>query len=153
MEEAEAGAVLTVDLAAVRANFRLLRDMAAPADCAAVVKADAYGLGAEAIAPVLAQEGCKTFFVAHWGEARRVRPLLDAGATVYVLNGLPLGAEDFAAAGEPGIVPVLNSLAQAQNWARAGRKQGRALPAAVHVDTGLSRLGFSGEELKTSTLR
>lgn len=146
--EGEAGAILTVDLAAVRRNFRALRDLAAPAACAAVVKADAYGLGAKAIAQTLAAEGCRIFFVAHWAEARTLRPRLPPHAVVFVLNGVMPGAERRAAAEaaeETGaaIVPVLNSLEHARLWGAEARRLGGALPAALHVDTGLSRLGFS----------
>lgn len=140
----EAGAILTVDLAAVRANYRLLAGLCAPAECAAVVKADAYGLGAAHVVPALAAEGCRTFFTAHWQEAR-VLPA--AARTIYVLNGVMPGAEAAAAAEGGGrIVPVLNSLAQAEAWSAQGARQGRALPAALHVDTGLSRLGLSAAE-------
>lgn len=142
----EAGAVLTVDLAAIRANYRLLRDKAAPADCAAVVKADAYGLGAGAVAQALAREGCRSFFVAHRAEAEALSPLLSPKAALFVLNGFAPGTEDEAAAA-PEIMPVLNSLEQARLWAAAGRRRNRALPAALHADTGLSRLGLPQGEL------
>jgi alanine racemase len=87
-----AGATLTVDLGAIRANYRLLRSRLGPTACAAVVKADAYGLGAAAVALALAAERCRTFFVAHLDEALALRPLLPE-AEVFVLNGLPAGAE------------------------------------------------------------
>ena len=77
-------------LTALIANYRSLRDLSAPAECAAVVKADAYGLGMAAVAPALARAGCKTFFVATLGEAEELRALL-AGATIYVLAGLHTG--------------------------------------------------------------
>lgn len=145
--ERQAGAILTVDLGAVRANYRLMRDLSAPADCAAVVKADAYGLGAARIAPALMQEGCRTFFVAHWAEALALRPLLPAEAALFVLNGLPPGTE-IQAAGAEGIAPVLNSRAQAEGWAAAAQARGRALPAALHADTGLFRLGVPAGDLR-----
>jgi alanine racemase len=142
---AEAGAVLTVDLAAVRANHRLLRGLCGPAECAAVVKADAYGLGAAALVTSLAAQGCETFFTAHWAEARA---LPRAARTVFVLNGVMPGAEDAAAGEGTGrIVPVLNSLPQAEAWSEAARRRGETLPAALHVDTGLSRLGLSHGEV------
>lgn len=143
-DEAEAGAILTVDLAAVRANYRLLAGLAAPAECAAVVKADAYGLGAAQVVPALAAEGCRSFFTAHWHEARALPP---SARTIYVLNGVMPGAE--AAAAEGGrIMPVLNSLAQAEAWSAQGAARGKALPAALHLDTGLSRLGLSAAEVE-----
>ena len=86
-----AGATLEIDVDAVRANYRLLRGRLGLTACAAVVKADAYGLGAAVVAPALAAEGCRKFFVAHLDEALALRPLLP-GAEIFVLNGLPAGA-------------------------------------------------------------
>jgi alanine racemase len=139
-----AGAMLTVDVGAVRANYRLLRSRLGATACAAVVKADAYGLGAAAVAPALAREGCRQFFVAHLDEALALRPLLPE-AEVFVLNGLPAGAE--AECARHGVAPVLNSLAQVDAWAAQARRLGRPLPAALQVDSGMSRLGLSEAEL------
>lgn len=93
-----AGALLTIDLEAICSNWRLLRARVGPADCAAVVKADAYGLGALQVGPALAAAGCRHFFVAHLDEAIALRPHLPAQATVYVLHGVPPGAEAECAA-------------------------------------------------------
>ena len=114
-----AGATLSVDLGAIRANYRLLRSRLGATACAAVVKADAYGLGAAVVAPALAAEGCRQFFVAHLDEALALRPLLPA-AEVFVLNGLPPGAEADCAGHR--VTPVLNSLAQVDAWAAHGRR-------------------------------
>ena len=141
---AEPGAILTVDPAAVVANWRLLAARAAPGAVAAVVKADAYGLGAAALAPALAAAGCRQFFVATPDEALALRPLLP-GAFLAVLGGLWPGAEaDFVAAD---ITPVLNDLAELDRWRAAARAAGRALPALLHVDTGLARLGLEAREV------
>ena len=139
-----AGATLTVDLGAIRANYRLLRSRLGATACAAVVKADAYGLGAAAVAPALAAEGCRTFFVAHLDEALALRPLLPE-AEIFVLNGLAAGAEPECAPHQ--VTPVLNSLAQVDAWAALGRRLGRAVPAALQVDSGMSRLGLGEAEL------
>ncbi len=91
--------------------------------CAAVVKADAYGLGADRVAPALAEEGCDTFFVAHLGEGIALRKILGAAQEIFVLNGLPPGSEELCVAA--GLVPVLNSEAQLAAWrdgSRARRK-------------------------------
>src|SRR5882757_405343 len=97
-EESEAGGILTIDLAALVANWRSLGARAAGAECAAVVKADAYGCGIEQVVPALANAGCDTFFVANLGEARRARTVAPA-ASIYVLNGLlPETAASYAAA-------------------------------------------------------
>lgn len=142
--EQRAGAILTIDLDAVAANYRRLRDRAAPAECAAVVKADAYGLGAAAVAPALARAGARTFFVAHPDEGLALRALLP-DATIGVLNGLMPGcAADYAA---HRLTPVLNHLGEIAEWAALGRAGGAALPGFVHVDTGMNRLGLGPDEL------
>jgi alanine racemase len=139
--DARAGAVLTVDLEAVRANWRLLRDTAAGAACAAVMKADAYGLGMDVVAPALASEGCRVFFTAHLDEGMRLRALLPSDATIYVLHGPPPGATAEFVAHD--LIPVLNDPAQIADWRRACRELGRRLPAALQFDTGMSRMGLA----------
>ena len=132
------GARLTIDLAALAANYRLLAARAAPARTAAVVKADAYGIGIEAAVPALVQAGCRTFYVAHLSEAARVRAVAP-GADIFVLNGLPPGsAPRFA---ELQARPVLGSREEIAEWRAAG-----GAPCALHVDTGMNRLGLRPEE-------
>lgn len=135
-----AGAILTIDLAAVRRNYRSLLARLGGVACAAVVKADAYGLGATRVAPVLEAEGARAFFVVHLDEAAALLPLLRADSRVHVLNGLPPGAEAECAA--LGAVPVLNSIEQVTAWGGLARKLDRALPAVLQVDSGMSRLGL-----------
>lgn len=144
-DDCGAGAILTIDLAALRANYSLIASAIAPTRTAAVVKADAYGLGASRVAPVFYQAGCRDFFVAHLGEALKLRPHLNADAALYVLNGLQPDTERRCAA--EGIIPVLNSLEQVANWAKISRAAAQPLPALLQVDTGMSRLGLSQEEL------
>jgi alanine racemase len=132
-------AVLTVDLGAIGANWRALRARLAAAQCGAVVKADAYGLGAARVAPALAAAGCRHFFVALLEEAALLRPALPADAALYVLNGLPPGQE--AACAALPAIPVLNSLDQIDAWAALGRRK-----AALQVDTGMARLGLPPSE-------
>src|SRR5580704_3475190 len=86
-DPASAGGLLTIDLAAVEANWRALASRVVPVECAAVVKADAYGCGLDAVTARLAKAGCRTFFVADLNEARRVRAIAHE-AVIYVLNGL-----------------------------------------------------------------
>jgi len=138
------GARLSIDLTALTANYLLLREKAAPARVAAVVKADAYGLGARRVAATLQEAGCSDFFVAHLAEAEALLPHV-RGATLYVLNGLQPGAEAMCAA--LGILPVINSLDQARRWADIAAAMGRALPAALQVDSGMSRLGLPDTEV------
>jgi alanine racemase len=144
--EAAAGAVLTVDLGAVVANWRALRDRLGGAECGAVVKADAYGLGAARVAPALAAAGARRFFVAHLAEGAALRPLLPAEARVYVLNGLPPGTERDAAGA--GLIPVLNSLAQLAAWKAEAGRAGRRLPAVAQIDSGMARLGMEAAEVR-----
>jgi len=148
--------ILRIDLDAIVENWRRLAEQARPAECAAVVKADAYGLGAARVAPALALAGCRTFFVATLDEAIALRDTLTQGAPsaslsakpiIYVLGGVPRGAEAELAARR--LRPVLNSLADIDAFAAAGRAAGLPLPAAVHLDTGMSRLGLDeGEQRK-----
>lgn len=131
---------LTIDLDAIAANWRILCATAAGAHSAAVVKANAYGLGVDHVAPKLAQAGCDVFFVATIEEGIGLRALL-ASARLYVLSGPPPGAEGECVA--HGITPVINSLEQLAAWREHAARLGVELEAALHVDTGMTRLGFS----------
>ena len=141
-----AGGVLTIDLAALRHNYSAIARHIAPTRAAAVVKADAYGLGASRVAPAFYDAGCRDFFVAHLGEAIALKPFLQPDATLYVLNGLQPGTE--TACARDGILPVLNSLEQIENWGALAARQGRKLPALLQLDTGMSRLGLSASEFE-----
>ena len=144
-DKSPAGAFLTVDLGALVANWRLLRDRAAPAACAAVVKADAYGCGIEAVVSALAQAGCATFFVAQIAEGIRARTAAGAEASIYVLNGLLPGAAPAFAANA--LRPVLGSRPEIEEWAPLCRGA-EPRPAAIHVDTGMNRLGLPPDEAR-----
>jgi alanine racemase len=140
-----AGAILEIDLAAIVANWRLLCAIHASGPVAGVVKADGYGLGARQVTQALYAAGCRHFFVALPDEALDIRPLVP-GAMVAVLDGLIAGNQaDYLA---HRLVPVLGSLAEIDAWGATARSAGRALPAILHVDTGMSRLGLDGRELK-----
>lgn len=141
---AAATGYLTIDLVALGRNYEKLAAMLAPGRAAAVVKADAYGLGAERVARTLYERGCRHFFVAQFVEAVKLRPMLRANAQIFVLNGLQPGNELACANG--GIIPVLNSLDQFKSWSMAARALKRALPAVLQFDTGMSRLGFPPQE-------
>ena len=131
----DAALVLTIDLGALAANWKHLAALSAPAECAAVVKADAYGIGIEHAVPPLRNAGCRTFFVALPEEGRRVRAAAPE-AIIYVLDGfLP---EWSAAFREHGLRPVLNTPASIAAWARLHPGG----PAAIQVDTGMNRLGL-----------
>lgn len=140
-----AGAILTIDLGAVRENYRILKSMLGGARCAGVVKANGYGLGAVEVARALCLEGCDTFFVAHLSEALELRADIGAEPAIYVLNGLAPGSEASAADAE--VTPVLNSLEQLAAWRRTAHALEARLPAALQVDSGMSRMGMSPSEV------
>ena len=147
--QSHATTFLTIDLDAVAANYRLLADKVRPAQCAAVVKADGYGLGVVPIARTLNAAGCAHFFVAHLDEGILLRETLDSGSAtpeIYILNGLMEGKEENFTAHN--LIPVLNDLGQVERWANYCQMAG-AHPATVHVDTGMSRLGLPPSEVET----
>lgn len=144
--EAEASAILTIDLDALSENYRTLAERAGPAECGAVVKADAYGLGMAEIAPALWRAGCRTFFVATLGEAHALRELLPE-ATIYVFNGLFEGTAPLFHRHD--LRPVLNSADEIAEWADYCEQARARLAAAVHIDSGMNRLGLSAAEVET----
>lgn len=118
-----AGAVLTINLEAVRWNYRFLKSqLGARWRCGAVVKADAYGLGAQYVTPALHAEGCRDFFVSHLDEGLRLRPQTPV-SSIYILNGLPRGGE--ADCTDAALVPVLNSLDQCHAWSMRALSYGQ----------------------------
>ncbi len=141
--EAEVGAVLTVDCAAIVRNWKKLSNHAAPAECAAVVKADAYGCGLEPVTAALAAAGCKTFFVAQIAEARQLRDTV-SDAAIYVTNGIPSGAAPLFA--EINAQPVIGNLAELAEWDAFHRNSNWEGGAALHFDTGMNRLGLDVDE-------
>jgi alanine racemase len=140
--EATAGGVLKINLNALAFNWEALAKRT-DAECAAVVKADAYGCGIDPITATLATSGCKTFFVSNLAEAGRVRAAAPQ-ATIYVLNGLYSGTgPDFA---EVNARPVIDSLVEMAEWDVFVASSQWTGGCALHVDTGGSRLGISMEE-------
>ncbi|MGH6981689.1 MAG: alanine racemase, partial [Stellaceae bacterium] len=132
--------VLDIDLDAVAANWRSLRArLKRGCEAAAVVKADAYGVGMAQVAPRLWRAGCRLFFVADAGEGLALRRLLPE-ARIAILNGFERAAAREFARGR--LIPVLNHLGQVADW----RKAGRGAPAILHFDTGMSRLGLPPAE-------
>src|SRR3954454_19680851 len=137
---ATATGVLTVDLDAIVANWRKLEKTAVPAECAGVVKADAYGCGADQVARALANAGCKTFFVATLDEARVVRSAAPT-ATIYTLDGFFQNTGDTYAALD--CKPVIGDLNELAEWDVFCRRTGWSGGAAIHIDTGMNRLGLT----------
>ncbi|MGN5373723.1 alanine racemase [Sphingomonas hankookensis] len=141
--------LLTIDLNALVANYRRIAATVAPARAAGVVKADGYGLGAAIVADALYGAGCRDFFVALTGEASALRPTLPVDARLFVLNGLAPGDEASMIAAAA--IPVLNAPADIARWRAAAQMAGRRLPAAVQVDSGMSRLGLAPDDVAAIT--
>jgi alanine racemase len=143
LKTAAAIGTLTVDLDAIVANWRKLEKTAVPAECSGVVKADAYGCGAPPVVCALSAAGCRTFFVATLDEARIVRAATPS-ADLYVLDGLFQNcSEAFAAINCRPVIGELNELAE---WDAFCRRTGWAGGAAIHIDTGMNRLGLTLDE-------
>ena len=139
-----ANAHLTIDLRALKANYRRLCAELRTVACAAVVKADGYGLGLERVGPALADAGATSFFVAQLSEALRLREVVP-DQKILVLGGLMAGAE--ATYLQHRIQPVLNSLDDIDRYRLLAEQTGRPLPAALQLDSGMSRLGLPPQEL------
>ena len=137
---AETGGTLSIDLAAIVANWQTLARQLITVECAAVVKANAYGLGLKPVVTALARAGCKTFFVADVAEARTVRASARA-ATIYVLHGFTLECADRFV--ELDARPVINSMTELAEWDTFAAARAWQGGAALHVDTGMNRLGVS----------
>ena len=138
-----AGGRLTIDLDALVANWRALAKLSAPATTGAVIKSDAYGCGVDHIVPALAKAGCDRFFVALAEEgvfARKAAPT----AEIFVLNGI--FPQSVATVAEARLIPVLSSVEEIALWAEYWQKRGGRRPCALHVDTGMNRMGLSVEE-------
>jgi alanine racemase len=140
--EAEAGGVLKINLTAIASNWDQLAKHT-QAECAAVVKGNAYGCGIDPVAGALARTGCKTFFVTNLPEAKRVRAAA-RNSTIYVLNGLYSGTAPIFA--EVDARPVINSLIEMAEWETFVASRQWTGGCALNVDTGDSRLGLSMEE-------
>lgn len=144
---ASQAARLTIDLGALAENWRRLNALNAPGVAGAVIKADAYGLGIDNAAPALHKAGCRTFFVAHVSEGVRARAVLPEGE-IFVLNGL--------AAGELGtyrahrLAPVLGTASELATWQAFRAEAPEAERAALHVDTGMNRLGLRPDAFRAS---
>lgn len=139
-------AVATIDIGAIVDNYMTLAQRVAPIECSAVVKANAYGIGADKVAPALYKAGCRTFFIAHIKEALQLKAILPSNVTLALLNGFPLDAEEFVA--QAGIVPVLNSWHAIESWQTLCKKKEQKFPAIIQIDTHMNRLGLDSEELQ-----
>lgn len=136
-------ATLTVDLAALAANYRAIRDRALGADTAGVIKANGYGLGAREAAETLAAQGCDVFYVARVEEGMGVRRE-QKDASIFVFDGVLPRTEDELVEYE--LTPVVNSLEQLERWNGYGHRIQRRLACSLHIDTGMRRLGLPEAE-------
>jgi len=144
--EDRAGALLTVDLAAVVENWRRLKRKVGPAcDMGAVVKADAYGLGLAQVARALKDAGCATFYVAHLDEAVALRGILGPDARIVCMHGPTPGRteRDF---GAYNVIPVLSTAEQIKAWRKFAGSNDVLMESFVQVDTGMNRLGLTAAE-------
>ncbi len=138
-----AGARLTIDLDALAQNWKALDTMSGDAQCGAAVKGDGYGIGLEAAVGTLKDAGCRDFFVALPEEGLRARAV-DPAIRIFVLNGLMTGTAETLITNR--LIPVLGSMEEIADWNSQARANGRRLAAALHVDTGMNRLGLRVEE-------
>jgi alanine racemase len=134
---------ITIDLSAIATNWRQLRDLSPGAETGAVVKADAYGMGAAPVAKALWEAGCKTFFVVFPQEGITLRAALP-DARILVFAGLTSEAAPAFIAHT--LTPMLNSETELRAWKAASVTAGRALPCGINFDTGMNRLGFRPRE-------
>ena len=144
-----ADSAITIKLDAIVANWRYIDSLSAPTTkTAAMLKANGYGLGSNAVASALAQAGCELFFVANLTEAIELRAVFrqtgDDDITIIVLHGIHSGQESEFTAHH--LVPVLNDLDQISSWRLYAAKTGKTLPALLHFDTGMTRLGLDANQ-------
>lgn len=141
-----ADSLISIDLDAIVANWHSLDNLSASkCETGAVVKADCYGLGVRTIAPHLAAAGCRTFFVMSIDEGAELRETLaDANhheVHIYCLGGMQRGQED--AFLNYALIPVINTLEQLARIGMLARRTEIKIPAAIHIDTGMARLGLT----------
>ncbi len=136
--ETLSSAIVTIDLAALQYNWKTLAAQAG-VETGAAIKGEAYGIGMEPCAKSLWSAGCRSFFVARPFEGGQLRAILPE-ALIFVLDGLYEGQSDYYV--QHSLIPALISLDEAKNWAANG--QGK--PCAVHVDTGINRMGMTADE-------
>lgn len=142
-QEATSGARLTIDLNALKQNWQDLNERIGSAECGAAVKGNGYGIGLEQAVAALSRAGCQSFFVALPDEGLRARKIAPA-ADIFILGGLMRGTgADLLA---HNLLPVLGSIEEVREWQDLAHLHERPLPAALHVDTGMNRLGLRETE-------
>jgi alanine racemase len=138
--------ILTIDLTAIQGNWEFVRSQASPVvETGAVIKANAYGLGAVQVSAALSEVGCKTFFVATKEEALAVKSLFPADASLVVLGGVRKGDEDLFV--DYHLIPVLYSKESIERWIEVCSRRRIPSPCILKVDTGMTRLGLAFDDL------
>lgn len=146
--------LLTIDLAAIQYNWLYLKSKIQQANilagCAAVIKADAYGLGVKPVALALLAVGCKEFFVATLDEGEELREILGAEPAIFILGGIAHGFNK-SEVGERwtnfNLTPVLYDIEHVYQWNLFCEQQQRACACVLKIDTGMHRFGLSIDEL------
>jgi alanine racemase len=142
---------LNINLQNIEQNYQVLKSACPNAEVGAAVKADAYGLGAHKIAPILKKNGCKHFFVANCDEGIILRSIIGKDIDIYVFHGVfHNDVETFI---EFNLIPVLNHLEQIEIWQKYANKLGQKLPCYIHIDTGMHRLGMQESEINTFDIK
>lgn len=136
--------ILTINLDAIASNWRFLSNVAASSEVAAVIKANAYSVGAKVIAGHLFQTGCRSFFVTTLDEAFDIKSALPESADIYVLGGVREGDEKLFE--RENFIPVIFSIEMLHRWKQYSIHRGLYLKTAIKVDTGMSRFGIQPEE-------
>lgn len=139
--------MLTIDLTAIQSNWLKLQVIGAGASIAGVIKANAYGLGADQVGNALYAVGCREFFLASIEEALAARRFLPLDTTLYVLGGIRAGDERLLI--ESNLTPVLCSLSSIDNWAKVNNALSSSAPSAIKVNTGMTRFGLDVREFES----
>lgn len=132
---------IIVDKLALASNYNLLKSRLKNSECAAVVKANAYGLGAIPVSQVFYEQSCRHFFVAHLDEALEIKPHLP-NANIYLLHGLCKHNMEYLF--NNNIIPVLNNKEQIALW----KEHAPTLPSIIQADTGMCRVGIDAHEIE-----
>lgn len=138
--------MLTIDLAAIQSNWLKLQAISAGVNVAGVIKANAYGLGADLVGNALYAVGCREFFFASINEALAARSFLPSDGIIYVLGGIRAGDEYLLIGSN--LIPVLSSSSAIESWAKANSMSGSNSPSAVKVNTGMTRFGIDVHEFE-----
>jgi alanine racemase len=136
--------VLKINLSAIASNWRFMREFAPKAEVGAVIKANAYSLGAQKVAEMLSDQGCRSFFVTTLDEAFETKSFLDSSSSIYVLGGVMVGDEDVFA--KENFIPVIYSVEMLHRWIKYCEVTNQFLATAIKIDTGMSRFGMQLDE-------